>query len=84
VVRQANLNAHNLRSMEIPRLKKIMQLTGLREMSVDYIGKPMVWLEPKPENQGKRRWVKLLSYTIKLFPVKGKTLSPYIAIYARK
>ncbi|MGI6574130.1 MAG: class I SAM-dependent methyltransferase [Fermentimonas sp.] len=39
---KANLNAHNLRSMEIPRLKEIMQLTGLREISVDYIGKPMV------------------------------------------
>ncbi len=81
---KANLDAHNLASMDIPRLKGIMRQTGLRDISVDYIGKPMVWLEPKPENQRKRRWVKLLSYTIKLFPVKGKFLSPYIAIYARK
>ena len=57
---------------------------GLREVSVDYLGKPMLWLEPKPENEGKRKWVKLFSYAIKLMPIKGKLLSPYIAIYARR
>lgn len=79
-----NLEAHNLKSMEIPSLKEIMQSFGLSEISVDYIGKPMVWLEPKPENQNKRKWVKILSYAIKLIPVKSKFLSPYIAIYATK
>ncbi|MFA5650890.1 MAG: methyltransferase domain-containing protein [Proteiniphilum sp.] len=79
-----NLEAHNLKSMEIPRLKEIMRRFELRDTSVDYLGKPMVWLEPKPENRGKRKWVKTLSYAIKLAPVKGKFLSPYIAIYARK
>jgi len=79
-----NLLAHNLRSMEIPHLKEIMQSFGLRDISIDYIGKPMIWLEPKPEHRNRRKWVKMLSYAIKLFPVKGKFLSPYIAIYARK
>lgn len=79
-----NLDAHNLQSMEIPRLKEIMQTFNLHNVSVDYLGKPMLWLEPKPENIKKRKWVKLLSYTLKLFPVKGRLLSPYIAIYARK
>lgn len=79
-----NLDAHNLKSMEIPRLKSIMQSFGLHDVSVEYFGKPMVWLEPKPENRKNRKWVKLLSYSIKLFPISGKFLSPYIAIYARK
>lgn len=81
---KANLEAHNLKSMEIERLKEIMGRMGLREVSVDYLGKPMLWLEPKPENEGKRKWVKLFSYAIKLMPIKGKLLSPYIAIYARR
>ncbi len=81
---KANLDSHNLESMEIPRLKEIMRLFDLRDVSVDYIGKPMIWLEPKPENEKKRKWVKLLSYAIKLFPLKGRLLSPYIAIYARR
>lgn len=79
-----NLEAHNLRSMEIPRLKEIMDSFNLQDISIEYIGKPMLWLEPKPENRNRRKWVKMMSYAIKLFPVKGKLLSPYIAIYARK
>ncbi|MDR2811202.1 MAG: class I SAM-dependent methyltransferase [Tannerellaceae bacterium] len=79
-----NLEAHNLQSMEIPRLKEIMQSFDLHDVSVEYTGKPMLWLEPKPEHRNRRKWVKILSYAVKLFPVKGKLLSPYIAIYARK
>lgn len=79
-----NLDSHNLQSMKIPYLKEIMQSFNLYDVSVGYLGKPMVWLEPKPENQKRRKWVKMLSYALKLFPVKGKLLSSYIAIYARK
>lgn len=79
-----NLDAHNLQSMKISRMKEIMRSFNLDDVSVDYLGKPMLWLEPKPENRKRRKWVKMLSYTVKLFPVKGKFLSPYIAIYARK
>lgn len=79
-----NLEAHNLQSMEIAHLKEIMSSFDLHDVSVSYIGKPMLWLEPKPENLKKRKWVKLLSYATKLFPVRGKMLSPFIAIYARK
>lgn len=79
-----NLEAHNLQSMEIPYLKEIMRTFNLRDISVDYIGKPMLWLEPKPEHRNRRKWVKMLSYAVKLFPLKGKFLSPFIAIYARK
>ena len=70
--------------MEINYLKEIMKPYGFYEFSVEYIGKPMVWLEPKPENNNYRGKVKALSYFLKLFPVKGRLLSPFIAIYARK
>jgi len=79
-----NLEAHNLRSMDINYLKRLMPKFDLHDLSVDYIGKPMVWIEPKAANKNRRRWVKMLSYAIKLIPVKGKFLSPFIAIYARK
>jgi hypothetical protein len=61
-----------------------MQTFNLRDVSVEYIGKPMVWLEPKPENKNRRKWVKALSYAIKLFPFRGRMLSPFTTIYARK
>lgn len=79
-----NLEAHNLNAMDIEYLNDLMQSFSLSNFSVEYIGKPMLWLEPKPENRYIRKWVKLLSYIIKLFPVKGKLLSPFIAIYAKK
>jgi 2-polyprenyl-3-methyl-5-hydroxy-6-metoxy-1,4-benzoquinol methylase len=79
-----NLDAHNLKSMEIPYIEKIMNQFNFSDVVVEYIGKPMLWLEPKPENIKKRKWIKMLSYVVKLFPFKGKYLSPFIAIYARK
>lgn len=79
-----NLETHNLKSMEIPYLEKIMNRFKLKDVTVEYIGRPMLWLEPKAENKSKIKWVKMLSYAVKLFAVKGKFLSPFIAIYARK
>lgn len=79
-----NLASHNLKSMEIGYLKKIMESYGFYDYSVEYIGKPMLWLEPKPQNTPYRKRVKALNYLSKLFPVKGRLLSPFIAIYARK
>ena len=79
-----NLKAHNLKAMDIDYLKEIMQSFGLSKFTVEYIGKPMLWLEPKPENQKHRKWVKLFSYLIKLIPIKSKLLSPFIVIYAER
>lgn len=79
-----NLDAHNLKSMEIPHLKEIMRSFGLHDISIEYIGRPVLWLEPKPQNREHLKKIKLLSYAAKLFPVKGRFLSPFIAIYARK
>lgn len=81
---QENLAAHNLQSMKIPYLQEIMKTFDFRHVTVEYTGKPMLWLEPKPQNLGKRKWVKLFSYAAKLFPFKGKFLSPFIVIYATK
>jgi len=65
-------------------LKGIMQEFDLKEVEIEYLGKPMLWLEPKPKNKRIRKWVKMLSYAVKLFPVKGRFLSPFIVVYARK
>ncbi len=80
-----NYDAHNIKSMEMNRLKKIMSTFSLKNPKIEYTRKPIVWLEPKAKtSKSIRQMVKLLSYAIKLFPVKGKWLSPYIVITARK
>lgn len=76
------LRAHNLNSMKISVLKGIMAELGFPEATVEYTRKPIVWLEPHPGNGLLRKMVKLLSYALKLFPIKGRLLSPYIIVYA--
>lgn len=81
-----NYDAHNLNSMKIKLLNEIMKKLPVKEIHIDYIGKPMLWLEPKAtkSNKIKRSIVKLASCLIKLIPIKGRILSPYIIIRARK
>src|SRR5699024_11708423 len=79
-----NLEAHNLKAMDVNYLKEIMQSFSLSNFKVEYIRKPMLWLEPKPENKKYRKWIKLLSYLLKLIPIKNKLTSPFIVIYAEK
>lgn len=81
-----NLRIHNLKSMDIVRLRNIAQQLGLKDVRVEYTSKPMVWLEPKPGicNRIARIFVKGVSYFVKLFPLKCKLLSPYIVISASK
>jgi hypothetical protein len=76
--------AHNLNSMKIPFLKKIVTELGLKNTQVEYTRKPMVWLAPKASNVLIRKMVKLFSYFLKLFPIKCRLLSPYIVIYAER
>ncbi len=59
---------------------------SFKKTEVFYTVKPIVWLEPKPGliNLIGRKAIKLLSYFIKLFPFKGRFLSPYIIIKAAK
>ena len=80
-----NYDAHSLKSMEIDRLKEIMATFSLKDLRVEYTRKPIVWLEPKAKTSPMiRRFIKIISYAIKLFPIKGRWLSPYIVITARK
>ena len=80
-----NLSIHNLKSMRPEKLREILKSLPLTDCKVTYSGKPMVWLEHKPERTRILKiLVKTLSYAIKLFPVRGRILSPYIVVYARK
>jgi len=81
-----NLEIHNLKSMDINYLKQIMKELNVKNVSVEYYRKPMVWLEPKPTlvNKIGRIFTKCLSYTLKLFPIKCRLLSSYIVISASK
>jgi len=80
-----NFEAHNLKSMEIPHLKEILRCFNLDNVCVEYNRKPIVWLEPKATvSPFLRKMVKMLSYALKFFPIKGRFLSPYIVISAKK
>lgn len=79
-----NLENHNLDSMRIEKLREIVKTFDLKNIQVDYIGKPMLWLEPKPQNINKRKYIKMLSFASKLLPIKSKLMSPYIIIYGSK
>ena len=79
-----NLRAHNLNSMKLPLIKNIMLELGLKNIVVEYSRKPMVWIEPKAGTAFVRKLVKIFSYTLKVFPIKCRLLSPYIIIYASK
>lgn len=79
-----NFLVHNLESMKLDKLKDTLKELQLKKISVEYSKKPMLWLEPKNRNKYMCKFVKLLSYFVKLFPVKGRFLSPFIIIYAEK
>ncbi|MBN2484731.1 MAG: methyltransferase domain-containing protein [Bacteroidales bacterium] len=77
------LQAHNLKSMVIPKLRKILIDAGLENIDVSYSKTPMIWLEPKPGTSKLLRGIiKLISYSLKLFPIPCRLLSPYIIIFA--
>jgi SAM-dependent methyltransferase len=78
------LNAHNLNSMKLNTLKQLISEMNLVNTTVEYTRKPIVWLEPHAGNATLRKFIKLFSYFLKLFPVKCRLLSPYIIIYAEK
>lgn len=81
-----NFEAHNLNSMKISNLQSIIEKLNLSETKIEYTSKPMIWIEPKATfgNKVARIFVKLLSYILKLFPIKSKILSPYIVISAKR
>jgi hypothetical protein len=71
--------------MKLSTLRSIASDLGLKNITAEYTRKPMVWLEPKASNAPLlRKLVKLLSYFLKLFPLKCRLLSPFIVVYAEK
>jgi len=79
-----NLKAHNLDCMKPALLKSIALALNLKNITVEYSRKPMVWLEPNVSSIWVRKFIKLCSYALKLFPIKCRILSPYIILYAEK
>jgi SAM-dependent methyltransferase len=80
-----NFEAHNLKSMELNRLKEILNQFHLNNVQIEYTRKPIVWLESKPTvSPVIRRLVKIFSYMLKLIPVRSRLLSPFIVISAYK
>jgi SAM-dependent methyltransferase len=80
-----NYYAHNLDSMEIANLKKIIEKLQLKNTKIEYTAKPMLWLANNNTNNNFiRSGVRLLSFFLKLIPIKCKFLSPYIIISATK
>lgn len=79
-----NFKVHNLNSMKLDNLDRITRGLNLKDVKIEYTRKPMIWLEPKPTTGNKiaRKIVKLMSYFLKLFPIKSRLLSPYIVITA--
>lgn len=80
-----NYDIHNIKSMDINLLKNICQNLDLKNIEVDFYGKPMVWLEATaPQNAFTKKAIKLFSLSLKIIPFKGKFFSPYIYILADK
>lgn len=80
-----NYNIHVIECMDINVLKNAAIAAGLKNVQVYYYGKPMVWLEPKaPVNSVTRKLVKLLSMVLKLAPLQGELMSPYLVIEGHK
>jgi SAM-dependent methyltransferase len=78
------LRAHNLNSMKISVLRTILSELDVKNSSVEYTSKPMIWLEPKAGNAVLRKIIKFFSYALKIFPFKCRLLSPYIIVYGEK
>jgi SAM-dependent methyltransferase len=80
-----NYNIHNIECMNINKLRKICEELGLENIEVDFYGKPTIWLEhTAPVGIIFRKIVKYVSLSLKLFPIKGAFLSPFIYIKANK
>jgi SAM-dependent methyltransferase len=80
-----SFEAHNLKSMELKRLKELMSQFDLNNVRIEYTLKPIVWLESKPSiSRITRQLVKVFSYMLKFVPIRSRLLSPYIVISANK
>lgn len=78
-----NYDAHNLKSMDISRLRSIVNTLGMKDAKVSYVAKNMLWLD-LIKHPFLSTLVRLCSYPLKLFPIPCKFLSSYIYISANK
>lgn len=80
-----NFCTHNLEIMDINLLKSIFNNYKFKDISVNYYGKPCLWLEKTaPVNFFVRIFIRLLSKLLSFINYKNKFLSPYIVILANK
>lgn len=77
---------HNVESMDMDYLRPILNELDLQNIKMEYLNKPMLWLskQDKFSNIIIRKFVKIFSYLIKIFPFRSKLLSPFIVITAQK
>lgn len=75
---------HNLDSMDIIELKRIMSNYYFDELQVEYINKPMIWISGNKSLRRKilKVFIRLISSFIKLIPIPSQFLSAYIVISA--
>jgi len=81
-----SFDIHNLKSMDIAYLSEILNSLQLKNVKIEFSSKPMLWLSKQDDfvNSIVRKIVKILSYFVKLFPLRSKYLSPFIVITAQK
>lgn len=77
-----NLSKHNLKSMNIRLLKKVMAELSFQNIKVYYYGRPTVWLENKSTMDIKylKKIIKIVNIILKRIPVNCKILSPHIIL----
>lgn len=77
-----NYDAHNLESMKIPYLREILNELGVKNATVGYVAKPMLWLSTS--NRPLSIGVNILNILVKFIPIPCRLLSSYIYISAIK
>jgi len=86
---RANYDKHFIESMDLPRLNRICEELGLKEVESTYHGRFSVWLENRAQQGAlakglvKTIWLAGKVFT-RLVPMESKSLSPYIVVKAVK
>ncbi len=83
---RSNYDVHFIECMNIRLLREICLELNLKEVTVNYFGKPTLWLEEGANNSKLiGMFLKYLRYSIRRIPFyKNRVLSPYIYIKAVK
>lgn len=81
-----NYAIHNIKSMDIRLLKDIMGRLGMSRFTVEYHGKPTIWLEADaPVRPVVRNLLMFMAKVIKRIPFrKNRLLAPHIVIFGIK